>query len=171
MSEEYRKRMGELIHLLAPQPTKPELTIIMGIELDDFPIEHFGFEDHKVLKFPECGLHPKEQVVITESIARLINRHNQKLLLFTHSPYILEQICNLMKMHKSNWEENKEFTLTKNNEAFLNPDHVAIYEYTEHKEIIPLITDDYDVHYPSAEKVSNYLLNTYFDIKMVNQDD
>lgn len=77
---------------------------------------------------PEMNLHPESIVKLTELLAMYVNQGN-RLLVTTHSPYIIDHVNNLIAAGAStnDPETIKEHFWLKRTESFLNPDDVAAY--------------------------------------------
>ncbi|CAB3287090.1 protein of unknown function [Methanocaldococcus lauensis] len=88
-----------------------------------------------IIEEPEAHLHPDAQRIFARAITKLINK-GVYVFLITHSPYILQQINNNMKLHylgKINKEKLYEF-LNKHDykeDEILNPEKVAPYLFVD----------------------------------------
>ncbi|MEH1907353.1 MAG: AAA family ATPase [Nostoc sp.] len=80
-----------------------------------------------IIDEPEMNLHPSGQVAITEFLAMLVQA-GLKILITTHSPYILDHLSNLMKAAKYQDKESikKKFYLERT-EAFIPQEKVSVY--------------------------------------------
>ncbi|WP_414752069.1 AAA family ATPase [Anabaena sp. CCY 9910] len=80
-----------------------------------------------IIDEPEMNLHPVAQVEIIEFLAMLV-QSGLKVLITTHSPYIVEHLSNLMKAAKYEDKENikKRFYLERT-EAFIPQENVSVY--------------------------------------------
>ncbi len=80
-----------------------------------------------IIDEPEMNLHPAAQVEITEFLAMLVQA-GLKVLITTHSPYIVNHLANLMKAAKYEDKESirKRFYLERT-EAFIPHEKVSVY--------------------------------------------
>jgi hypothetical protein len=80
-----------------------------------------------VIDEPEMNLHPEAQAKMIEFLALLVNS-GLKVLITTHSPYIVDHLTNLIKAHKSDDPERlRELFYLKQSDAFLSQDRVSVY--------------------------------------------
>ena len=97
-----------------------------------------------IIEEPEAHLHPKMQRVITQAMARLVNK-GLPLWCTTHSDTILQQVNNLIKLHnhKNKKEMMEKFGYEK--EDLINPKEIKAYQFVVEKQSVvkPLkLTDD-----------------------------
>jgi predicted ATPase len=77
------------------------------------------------------NLHPAAQVEITEFLAMLVQA-GLKVLITTHSPYIVQHLSNLMKAAKSEDKESlKERFYLEKTEAFIPQENVSVYLFED----------------------------------------
>ncbi len=74
---------------------------------------------------PEAHLHPKAQIMLARLIVRSINRHYKRIILTTHSDYIITTINNLISLSSESDEKLRELGYTR--EDIIEPDNVAAY--------------------------------------------
>ncbi|MHC5824271.1 MAG: AAA family ATPase, partial [Nostoc sp.] len=80
-----------------------------------------------IIDEPEMNLHPSGQVAITEFLAMLVQA-GLKILITTHSPYILDHLSNLMKAAKYQDKESiKNKFYLERTEAFIPQEKVSVY--------------------------------------------
>ncbi|AFY49572.1 hypothetical protein Nos7524_3793 [Nostoc sp. PCC 7524] len=84
-----------------------------------------------IIDEPEMNLHPAVQVEITELLAMLVQA-GLKVLITTHSPYIVEHLGNLMEAAKRKDKDDikKRFYLERT-EAFIPKEKVSIYLFED----------------------------------------
>lgn len=95
--------------------------------------------DLLIIDEPEMNLHPAVQVEIVEFLGMLVNA-NLKVLITTHSPYIVDQLVNLMKAEKHEERDKmKDSFYLESSEAFLSQKRVSVYLFDEGntKNILP----------------------------------
>jgi hypothetical protein len=87
--------------------------------------------DWLVIDEPEMNLHPKAQVQLTELLAMLVNA-GLRILITTHSPYIVDHLENLMKAAESKDKHaiKNKFYL-KQTEAFIPKEQVSVYLFED----------------------------------------
>jgi predicted ATPase len=108
------KTLGALIIFLKHQATKGQLLII-----DE----------------PELNLHPRHQIVLARIFAQLIQK-GLRLLISTHSDYILRELNNLIMLGQDNESVRaKAKTLGYEETEFIRPSDIGVYEFRfEHLE-------------------------------------
>ncbi|MBA2864053.1 AAA family ATPase [Methanococcus maripaludis] len=86
-----------------------------------------------VLEEPESHLHPQAQRILGRAIVKLINS-GLNIVLITHSPYILQQINNNLKLHylskRGKTEELNEYLMAHgwgHDDEVLDPENVTAY--------------------------------------------
>ena len=85
--------------------------------------------DLLVIDEPEANLHPENQVKLLEILAILVNL-GVKVLLTTHSPYLMAHLNNLIlgDPDPAISRRQKKFLYLKDTRAFLKPEEVSAYE-------------------------------------------
>jgi predicted ATPase len=92
-----------------------------------------------IIEEPEAHLHPDAQRIFARAIVKLINK-GVYVLLITHSPYILQQINNCIKLHylEKTGKNEKLKTFLKEHkygeDEILNPEKVAPYLFVDEGE-------------------------------------
>lgn len=85
-------------------------------------------DDLIIIDEPEVNLHPDNQIILTRILARLMNR-GFRLLVSTHSDYVIREINNLVLM--SHTENNAVSQLAKSNgytpEEFIDKNDLAVH--------------------------------------------
>lgn len=83
--------------------------------------------DLLIIEEPEAHLHPKNQRVLVKYIVRAVNR-GLKVMLTTHSDYIIEQFNNFVRLNSIGLDSvEEEFNYT--HEDILNHDDISIYTF------------------------------------------
>lgn len=93
-------------------------------------LKHLAKEnDLIIIDEPEINLHPDNQIILTKLFARLIN-NGFRLLISTHSDYIVRELNNLIMLSSSKKEVNKlrEKFLYKPDEVILKDD-IGVYYF------------------------------------------
>ncbi len=87
--------------------------------------------DLLIIDEPEMNLHPAVQVEIVEFLGILVNA-GLKVLITTHSPYIVDQLVNLMKAEKHEERDKiKDSFYLEKSEAFLSQERVSVYLFDQ----------------------------------------
>jgi AAA domain, putative AbiEii toxin, Type IV TA system len=86
-----------------------------------------------VIDEPEMNAHPDAQLKIIEFLALLVH-HGVRVILTTHSPYIVDHLSNLMQASGLGEKAKKaiapKFKLGLD-EAFISPENVSVYLFSE----------------------------------------
>jgi hypothetical protein len=90
-------------------------------------------QDLIIMDEPEMNAHPEAQVRLMEFFAELVRRRF-RVLLTTHSPYMLDHLNNLLAMSKIPLKSRQD--LVREYGEGIDPNHVAVYEFTESGEVI-----------------------------------
>ena len=84
-----------------------------------------------IIDEPEMNLHPEAQVRLLEFLAMLVNA-GLKILITTHSPYVVDHLMNLMKAAKNpNPHEIKEKFFLQRADAFIAQEDVSVYLFKQ----------------------------------------
>ncbi|MTJ11040.1 AAA family ATPase [Anabaena sp. UHCC 0187] len=84
-----------------------------------------------IIDEPEVNLHPAAQVQIIEFLAMLVQA-GLKVLITTHSPYIIDHLSNLMKAAKYEDKESlKERFYLERTDAFIPQEKVSVYLFED----------------------------------------
>lgn len=82
--------------------------------------------DLLIIEEPEAHLHPKNQRILVKYIVRAVN-NGLKVMLTTHSDYVIEQFNNFVRLNSINSNRLKEFNYTM--EDVLNHEDISIYTF------------------------------------------
>lgn len=122
-----------------------------------------------IIEEPEQNLFPETQRDLIYYILEAIesSKFNHKLLLTTHSPYVLYALNNCIMGYKVKEDIPKdELEEFKSREAWISPDCVSIWEIEKNKGTIKSIKDEktgtVSKHY--FNKVMNEIMNEYYDM-------
>ena len=89
--------------------------------------------DLLIIDEPEAHLHPKNQRLYIKYIIRAVNQ-GLKVLITTHSDYILEQLNNLIKINKIQNKQDKDYVMNSKKymeDDLLDSELVNIYHFKE----------------------------------------
>ena len=77
---------------------------------------------------PELNLHPDSQLIVTRLFAKAVNK-GFKVILSTHSDYIIKEFNNMIMLNKASKADRVEFGYCK--EAVLEPGKVGAYLFSD----------------------------------------
>lgn len=118
-----------------------------------------------IIDEPEMNLHPESQARLLEVLAILVN-HGVKVLMTTHSPYLLAHINNLIrptKQPRAARPRQAQALYLKDSRSFLSPDQVSAYEMRDNT-LKSLYDPEYGIRWGSLSEVSEDLQRTYFTL-------
>jgi len=115
-----------------------------------------------VIEEPEAHLHPKAQIEMARLIVMLVNA-GAKVLITTHSDYILNELSNCIKLSstdkKSRKEYLKKYGLTE--DTVISKEKVAAYLFKDVKnytEVLDLAIDEYGISNDNFDDILDELL-------------
>lgn len=135
-------------------------------------------DDLIIIDEPELNLHPDNQIILTRIFARLINE-GFRLLISTHSDYIIRELNNLIML--SSDKPDVKLLSEKFNyqpKECISPKEVNAY-YFDYKTkttvgVKPLVVNEYGFEVPSIDDTIERLNNTseelYYAIKFTDSD-
>ncbi|AFZ26054.1 hypothetical protein Cylst_3942 [Cylindrospermum stagnale PCC 7417] len=127
--------------------------------------------DFLVIDEPEMNLHPESQAKLLEALSILVHL-GIRVLLTTHSPYIMAHLNNLVNGNHENPEilKNQSSSLyLKDQRAFLPIDQVSAYEMKENK-LVSLNDPDYGIRWDTLSDVSVDIQQKFFEIYEAGQE-
>ena len=85
-----------------------------------------------IIEEPEAHLHPQNQRILAKLIVHLI-RNGVRVLITTHSDFLLQQISNYILMSKL--DENERINLNNDEIGYLNENEISVhrFEYSDMK--------------------------------------
>lgn len=83
-------------------------------------------DDQLIIEEPEAHLHPKNQRILVKYLVCAVNK-GLKVVLTTHSDYIIEQFNNFVRLNSIGHDCPEEFSYSQ--EDILNHDDVLIYTF------------------------------------------
>jgi predicted ATPase len=86
------------------------------------------FNDLVLIEEPEQGLHPASQIMLARIFATMIN-NGLRLLITTHSDYIIREINNLIKISANQDTKDVAEKLGYVDNQYINKDNIAVYEF------------------------------------------
>ena len=127
--------------------------------------------DFLVIDEPEMNLHPESQAKLLEALSILVNL-GVRILLTTHSPYIMAHLNNLVNGNHENPEILKRQSSSlylQDERAFLPIDKVSAYEMKDNK-LVSLNDPDYGIRWDTLSDVSVDIQQKFFQIYKAGQE-
>ena len=120
---------------------------------------------------PELNLHPKNQILLAKIFAKMINA-GLRLVISTHSDYIIREINNMIMADGLNKAGDKVFTNKGYDESLcLSQDKFAPYLFQKSEngkvKVEPLEVDRYGFNMPSIDEAinsQNDVTNTFYEV-------
>ncbi|ALB40246.1 hypothetical protein AA650_06975 [Anabaena sp. WA102] len=127
--------------------------------------------DFLVIDEPEMNLHPESQAKLLEALSILVNL-GVRILLTTHSPYVMAHLNNLVNGNHENPEILKRQSSSlylQDERAFLPIDQVSAYEMKDNK-LVSLNDPDYGIRWDTLSDVSVDIQQKFFEIYEAGQE-
>jgi predicted ATPase len=127
--------------------------------------------DFLVIDEPEMNLHPESQAKLLEALSILVNL-GVRILLTTHSPYVMAHLNNLVNGNHENPEILKRQSSSlylQDERAFLPMDKVSAYEMKDNK-LVSLNDPDYGIRWDTLSDVSVDIQQKFFQIYEAGQE-
>jgi hypothetical protein len=113
-----------------------------------------------IIDEPEVNLHPTAQVQIIEFLAMLVQA-GLKILITTHSPYIVDHLANLIKASKYEDKESiKEKFCLDRTDAFIRQEKVSVYLF-EDGTTKNILHEDGRIDWGTFGEVSEYISHVF----------
>ncbi|KAA6324497.1 hypothetical protein EZS27_026179 [termite gut metagenome] len=129
--------------------------------------------DLLIIDEPELGLHPDNQIVLARIFAKLIH-NNIRLLICTHSDYIIRELNNLIMLSSEKISEEVIQKWGYKNTDKINPDEVGVYLFdfdkdnTNSVEVTPLPVKESGFEVKTIEEavgsLSDRSLELYYEV-------
>lgn len=120
-----------------------------------------------IIDEPEMNAHPDAQLRIMEFLALLANL-GFKVVITTHSPYLTDQLNNLMeasKLSPSAQQAVVERFKLADTRAFISPDSVAAYWFTDDGEVRDVLDESQGImEMETFADASDYVSNLYAEL-------
>ncbi|TAG37630.1 MAG: hypothetical protein EAZ31_11290, partial [Cytophagia bacterium] len=112
--------------------------------------------DFIIIDEPELNLHPDNQIIMARLIAKIVN-NGFKVLISTHSDYIVKELNNLIRLNEADKNVvEKYFEKEYPSLEFLDKDKVGVYLF-KNKKAISIPVDEYGFEVETIEKENNTL--------------
>ncbi|NJK79591.1 MAG: ATP-binding protein [Chloroflexaceae bacterium] len=119
-----------------------------------------------IIDEPEMNLHPEAQVRMAEFLAIMVHA-GLRVLITTHSPYIIDHLTNLMKAAKHEDKDTiRDLFYLKQEEAFISQDNVAVYFFDEGT-AYNILENDGLINWQTFSQVSERVSQIFFDMDEV----
>lgn len=118
-----------------------------------------------VIDEPEMNLHPEAQVKIIEFLAMLVNA-GLPVLITTQSPYVVDQVINLMEAYKHSEEEKDNLAslfFLQQKEAFIAQSDVAVYLVDEGV-VENILDEDGVIHWSTFSDVNEQVQRIHLSL-------
>ncbi len=116
-----------------------------------------------VIDEPEMNLHPRAQAQFVEFMAMMVNS-GLKVLITTHSPYIVDHLTNLIKAEKYKQKDKlkDKFFLHRKN-AFISQDKVGVYLFGENT-AKNILSDDGSIDWDTFSTITDEIMQISLDL-------
>lgn len=139
----------------------------------------FRPDDVLIIDELEMNAHPQAQVALTEFIAALVNA-GVRVVLTTHSPYVVDHLNNLMEASRTPAERREDLArrfALETPSSFISPEKVSVYAFQEEspegevtvREVLNRETGLID--WSTFSRVSEHITNLYSDILRATEED
>ena len=136
-----------------------------------FYLRHLsGYCSFLIIDEPELNLHPKNQVLLAKLFVKMVNA-GAKLLISTHSDYIIREINNAVMAHSlTNLGDEAAQAKGYDKSLCLDPEQLAPYIFEESKgkvKVRPLEVDNFGFSMPSIDETidkQNEVTNEFYEL-------
>ncbi|MCB4744623.1 MAG: AAA family ATPase [Sulfurovum sp.] len=175
--EEKKEQNYTQFYLQPKNSEKLELHLTSSATVELLPLviflKHFSkIKDRLlVIEEPEAHLHPKAQIEMARLIVMLVNA-GAKVLITTHSDYILNELSNCIKLSEAN-EKNVDTYLKKHElskETIIGKDRVSAYLFKDmnrNTEVQDLNIDKYGIANDNFDDILDELLDRTEEINEI----
>lgn len=119
--------------------------------------------DFVIIDEPEMNLHPEAQVKLTEVLS-MMAQAKLKVLITTHSPYVVDHLTNLIKASKTtNLKKAASQFFLKDQTAFIERRLVSVYLF-ENATAENILQEDGLVNWETFGSISSRVSQIFFDI-------
>ena len=167
--EENKGQSYTQFYLQPPESEKLELHLTSSATVEMLPLviflKHFSkIKDRLlVIEEPEAHLHPKAQIEMARLIVMLVNA-GAKVLITTHSDYILSELSNCIKLSTVEDKRKKEYldTYQLTEDTTISKERVSAYLFKDtdgSTEVIDLTIDEYGISNDNFDDILDELLD------------
>jgi len=135
-----------------------------------------SYKDLLIIDEPEMNLHPEAQVKIIEFLSILANK-DIKVLITTHSPYIVDHLINLMEAYKSEksnvedlfWEpkyiKNANLKNIMPKDIFIDKNNVSVYLFKDNGEVSNILDRQTGlINWQTFSSISEKISSLYYEV-------
>jgi predicted ATPase len=127
-----------------------------------------------IVEEPEAHIHPSLQRIFIKYLVKLVRRSSMRIVVITHSDYVLEQINRLIALGNLNKEKRQQFVkkMGYDSDDYLLPDEVSAYLFKIEKDgctIEKLEIDEDGILENEFFKVSEELYEEHLLIKKLKE--
>jgi len=119
--------------------------------------------DFLIIDEPEMNLHPEAQAKLLEIFGMMVNA-GIRILITTHSPYLLAHLNNLVHDNVKAAEPAASSLYLKDGRAFLSTEQVSAYEMKKNR-LHDLKDKDFGIRWDTLSDVSADIQQKYFEIQ------
>lgn len=119
--------------------------------------------DFLIIDEPEMNLHPEAQAKLMEIFGMMVNA-GIRILITTHSPYLLAHLNNLVHDDMKNADAAASSLYLKDRQAFLSTEQVSAYEMKNNR-LRDLKDADFGIRWDTLSDVSSDIQQKYFEIQ------
>lgn len=119
--------------------------------------------DWLIIDEPEMNLHPAAQMQVIEFLAMLVNA-GLRVLITTHSTYIVDHLTNLMEAYKhKNQEAIVEMFLLEQREAFISQENISAY-LVEDRTVKDILSSEGVIDWKTFSDVTKFAERIKFEL-------
>ncbi|TAH03438.1 MAG: ATP-binding protein [Sphingobacteriales bacterium] len=111
--------------------------------------------DFIIIDEPELNLHPDNQIIMARLIAKIVN-NGFKVLISTHSDYIVKELNNLIRLNEADKNVVKNYFEEYQSVDFIDKNKVGVYLFKD-KKAINIPVDEFGFEVSTIEKENNQL--------------
>ncbi len=129
-----------------------------------------------IIDEPEMNLHPEAQVKLIEFLTIMANK-GIKVLITTHSPYILDHLINLIEGYYSEKEDKEKlfwqpkyiksgsYDLIKPSDIFISKDDVSVYFFKKDGVVEDILDrEERTIDWRTFSQISERISNIYWEL-------
>lgn len=151
-------------------PMSAASSLVRGLAGLDVYLRYWAHAgDLLIIDEPEMNAHPEAQVALTELIAYLVNK-GVRVLLTTHSPYIVDHLNNLIRagdLSEADQAEIAPHFRLGTSECYLRADDVAVYDFEAERadgpvKVMPVLDrSDHLIGWKTFGRTTDYVSNLF----------
>ncbi len=132
--------------------------------------------DLLIIDEPEMNLHPEAQVKLIEFLSILAN-NGIKVLITTHSPYIVDHLVNLIEGYESKKEHKEKlfwepkyinsgnYEEIKASDIFISKENISVYFFKKNGEVENILDkENISINWETFSQISEKVSNLYWEL-------